>query len=333
MLWNSALLACLLFLSPNLQAAEPTGLRESVVFSENSPYSTNVELSRRTLSPITADALFANLAKDHKRMAGQPLVPDQERFILFVPPIMPPEGYGMLVFVGPWELAKLPQGWGDVLDQMGVIYVSAARSGNEQITLARREPLALMAASAVQTLYKVNPAHIFIGGMSGGSRVAERLAVAYPDLFKGALLEAGSDPIGEPGLEIPSKELFGQFQEESRLVFVTGDQDRINRELDQETLGSLASFCVFGTEVQTIPRLGHQIAPPGSLKQALKWLLDPQPIDRSGLEACRARLDSEVKAALDEAHTRSALEKLDAHYGGLAAPQSVDLAHQLSSPP
>lgn len=336
MRWNSAFLTCLLLLPPSLWAAEPIGLRETTVFSESSPFSSNIELSKRSLSPITADTLFANLAKEHKRMADQPLVPDQEHFILYVPPVMPPQGYGLLVFVGPWEEAKLPSGWSDVLDQFGVIYASAARSGNEQITLARREPLALMAASAVQKLYQVDPAHIFIGGLSGGSRVAERLAVAYPDLFKGALLNSGSDRIGEPGLEIPSKDLFRQFQEESRLVFVTGDQDRINVALDQETLGSLKELCVFGTEVQTMHRTGHQIAPTGSLMQALKWLLDSPPIDQQKLDSCRRHLDGEVEASLDEvrglrakgdeAGARSALERLDLRYGGLAAPESVGLA-------
>jgi len=91
----------------------------------------------------------------------------------------------------------LPQEWVSVLDRYGVIFVSAARSGNDESVSGRREPLALLAAHNIMKEHPVDPEHIYVAGFSGGSRIALRLALGYPDLFHGAILNAGSDSIGD----------------------------------------------------------------------------------------------------------------------------------------
>ena len=55
----------------------------------------------------------------------------------------------------------------------------------------------VLAAYNVMKRYAVDPQRVFVSGFSGGARVAMRLALAYPDLFRGALMDAGSDPIGD----------------------------------------------------------------------------------------------------------------------------------------
>lgn len=246
---------------------------EEVTFTLVSPFSRNEELMRRMLPRAEAAALAEGLAKQGKRLAGQPIDPTQERFVLHIPPAEPADGYALLVFVPPWQQAKIPRGWEEVLDRLGVIYVSAARSGNEEITLARREPLALIAAANVMAGYKVDPAKIFIGGFSGGSRVAERLAVGYPDLFRGALLDAGSDRIGDDDLPLPPDDLARRFREDSRLVFVTGENDSINRRLDADTMRSLDEIGMPHYVSQTVPWLGHAPLPASAFEMAIKALL------------------------------------------------------------
>ena len=66
--------------------------------------------------------------------------------MLYVPAHPPPAGYGLLVFIPPWQEARLPAGWAPILDQAGIIFVSAAGSGNAEKPLARRIPLALLGA-------------------------------------------------------------------------------------------------------------------------------------------------------------------------------------------
>ena len=50
----------------------------------------------------------------------------------------PPGGSGLLVFVPPWQEARVPPGWAGALDRNGTIFVSAAHSGNEENVMARR---------------------------------------------------------------------------------------------------------------------------------------------------------------------------------------------------
>ena len=58
-------------------------------------------------------------------------------------------------------------------------------------------PLALLAYENIRRSHTLDANRVYVGGMSGGSRVALRVALAYPDVFRGALLNAGSDPIGD----------------------------------------------------------------------------------------------------------------------------------------
>src|ERR1700689_892625 len=118
-------------------ADEPTGLREEVVFSEYTPLAANAELVRRMLSPLAAAQVQATLTQSHEKLIEQSVDLSAERFVLYVPPQAPPHGYGLLVFVPPWEEARLPPGWAQVLDRAGVIYVRAAHSGNGADVMAR----------------------------------------------------------------------------------------------------------------------------------------------------------------------------------------------------
>jgi hypothetical protein len=263
---------------------------DEVVFTDVSPMSRNEEIMRRLLAPAEARAIADGVAKQGKRLAEQPVDPAQERFVLHVPPQEPAGGYALLVFVPPWQQAKIPSGWAEVLDRLGVIYVSAARSGNEEVTMARRVPLALIAAANVTARYRVDPSQVFVGGFSGGSRVAERLALGYPDLFHGALLDAGADRVGdaEGELPLPPEDLLHRFQEDSRLVFVTGENDSLNRGLAADAMRSLGEICQFAFVDQSVPWLGHAILPPSAFEAALKALLVPAPLDRERLDRCRA---------------------------------------------
>jgi len=102
-------------------------------------------------------------------------------------------GYALLVFVPPWPDARVPWGGPPSWNNTVVIFVSAANSGNDASILDRREPLALLAAQNVMRRYPIDPERVYVGGFSGGSRVALRIALGYPDVFHGALLNAGSD--------------------------------------------------------------------------------------------------------------------------------------------
>jgi pimeloyl-ACP methyl ester carboxylesterase len=311
-----------------------TGFREDVQFSDYSPLSTNSELLRRVTSPLTGAQVQASLRRSSQHLIEQSIDLAAEKFVLYVPPAAPPHGYGVLVFVPPWQEARLPEGWSTVLDHYGVIYVSAARSGNEENVVGRREPLAVLEAHNVILRYPVDPTRVYVGGFSGGARIALRLALAFPDLFNGVLLNAGSDPLGTLLPPLPPEPLWRRFQESTRLVYLTGERDTVHLGMDGESLHSMHQWCVFNTDSQIIPGAAHELARPAALSAALQALLAP-PARNSKLPACQADIEGELSAQLqkvqsliahgDAGAAQKLLLEVDRRFGGLAAPRSLEL--------
>jgi dienelactone hydrolase len=328
----AALLASAAVAVPSSFAAAPTqpGLHTGVVLTASSPLASTAEIVRRTFSPLTAQHI-AEVAS----LAGQPLDIAQEKFVVYVPTRKPPQGYALLVFVPPWDVAMLPSGWASVLDDKGIVFVSAAHSGNDTKVEFRRLPLAVIAAQQMMRDYDVDPSRVLVGGFSGGSRVALRIALAYPDVFHGALLNSDSDPIGTAAIPLPPADLMHRFQDSSRLYYITGELDPGARNMQAASETSLQGWCVFDFQNTTMWHSGHATADQRTLSLALDTLLDPAPVKREGLAECRAGLQSELSSDLqriesltasgDKAAARRALIDLDTKFGGLSAPQIPDM--------
>jgi poly(3-hydroxybutyrate) depolymerase len=325
---------------PGTAASPTTGPQREMVFTDYSPLSASTELVRRLLSPLAAAQVQSMLARSSERLIEQSIDLSAERFVLYVPPVAPPAGYALLVFVPPWRDAWLPTGWESVLDRYGVIYVSAARSDNEENVMGRRAPLALLAAYNVMQHYPVDRERIYVGGFSGGSHTALRLALGFPDLFRGALLNAGSDPLGAGVPALPPAELFQRFQESTRLVYVTGEHDSERLAMDAASLESMRHWCVFDVDSEITPGAGHAVASPAALSEALHALGTHSQADPGKLAKCRADVAKDLSAQLGKAQSllasgkRSEAQKLliaiDRRFGGLAAPRSVELQSALN---
>jgi predicted esterase len=283
--------------------------------------------------------LERELAQSGKTLAGQSIQLADERFGVYVPPQRPAKGYGLLVFVPPWSDVRLPRGWSAVLDRRGVIFVSALKSGNEEDVFNRREPLAVLAADNVMALYAVDPERVYIGGFSGGSRVALRLALGYPDLFRGALLNGGSDPIGDRDLPLPPRDLFQQFLASSSIVYVTGEHDADHAVDESISVKSLHRWCMFNTVSQTEHRAAHTVAGAAALDGALGYLQQSREPQAGKVAPCRSAVEADLDARLQSAAALIAagqaagaeklLNAIDERFGGLAAPRSVELAARL----
>lgn len=316
------------------------GLQLDATFSEPSPLSTNTELAQRLLTPLYAMRVRQQLAQSGQTLREQPVDVTREHFVVYVPAVAPPRGYALLVFVPPWKEAKVPAGWAGDFDRRGMIFVSAANSGNEANIFDRREPLALLEAANIKARYPVDPEQVYIGGFSGGARVVLRLALGYPDVFRGALLMSGTDTIGDAQAPLPSAALFRQFQN-SRLVYLTGEDDWINLGKDIASRQSLRDWCVFDLDTEVMARTGHEKADPASLEQALEALDKHEPVDAAKLAACRARIEDALTKDLQRLEVivasgklrdaRTLLSKIDERYGGLAASQSIEFAERIDT--
>jgi hypothetical protein len=313
----------------------PGQLLSEVTFTAPSALASNEEIGRRLFTPLTLKRGLEAAAAKGLTLQEQALDLASERFVVYLPAgPAPAAGYGLLVFVAPWNEPTEPDQWKAALDRRGVIFVCAVNSGNNHQVYGRRLPLALHAYQNLIARYQIDPNRVYIGGLSGGSRVAEVTAMGYPDVFRGALLNAGSDPVGVDGLPPPRAELFAKFQA-MRIVYVTGSLDELNLRTDQVSRNSMRDWCVLNLETRTAPNLGHGELDAISFGRALEALEDPGAVDAGKLAGCNARLRqrlgarvAEVEAALargDRRSARSLLAAIDGEFGGVAARESLEL--------
>jgi pimeloyl-ACP methyl ester carboxylesterase len=311
-------------------------LQRDVVFTHYSPLTRSDELRRRLLSPLNALRASRKLAQSGRVLRDQTIDMAQERFAVYVPDAPAPAGgYALLVFVSPWPQAVVPQRSIPALNRHHMIFVSAAHSGNDADVMDRRIPLALLAEWNVTQRYRVDPSRVYIGGFSGGSRVALRIALDFPDVFHGALLDAGSDPIGNAQIPLPARELFQRFQNSTRLVYLTGKQDDANLAQDVRSRQSMRDWCVFNLDDAGSGMLhtGHQLAGPAAIEHALTVLDKPLPPFSAAHAGCRRDLDRSLAAKerqigdlvatarFDDA--QALLNKVDMRFGGLAAAPTI----------
>jgi pimeloyl-ACP methyl ester carboxylesterase len=336
MMCCASLLACAM-----LAAAVTPGPQGDVVFDRHSPLTTTTQLLDRAMSPLTAARLFAAYAAKHAAPTEYTIDLAAEHFAVYVPPATPPSrGYGLLVFVPPWPDARVPHAWRKTLDENGIIFVTAAHSGNDAPEVTRRMPLALDSYASIRARYPVDPQRVYVGGFSGGARVALRLAIAYPDLFRGALLDGGSDDIGSALVPLPDRPLLRQAQDHQRQVYLDRTADETNAPARARTsMASARDLCIADVHELSMFHRGHEPADVATWGRGLQLLEQARPSPSADADTCRARVESEVARAiahtnelvalgnLDEA--RKAAEAIDVRYAHLALPALLALWNKL----
>ena len=310
----------------------------AVTLDALSPLAGSEQLVERLLSPVTQLRIARYVERAGEGVADQSIKAGEETFDLFVPSSPGDAGYGVLVYVWPGDGISMPVSWRRKFESRHLIFIAARRSGNDENVLDRRVPLALHGLGYVSRHYRIDPQRIYIGGFSGGSRVAQKLALGYPDVFRGLLLTGGSDPIGTAGFVPPDRARMQLFQRRTRIVFATGTMDWPNQTKDARTRASFGDFCVRGMQMVSPSRTGHWVPEDGAMERVLRALERPV-ADDDARPGCDARLEAEIRARIDEVarlhasgrddEARDKLAGVDALYGGLAAPDSLRLAEAL----
>ena len=166
------------------------------------------------------------------------------------------------------------------LEKRGWLYAGANGSGNDHHT-AIRASLALDAVHNMCRQYNVNSNLVFIGGISGGGRMASELALVYADVFKGGgFYVIGCncyDPIPAPGgRTYPGfwpKKVPDLFTEAKRhwFVFLTGSKD-FNQ---PGTIGTYEAYKGSGFEhcfYNETPELAHAMPPAEDIEKGFAFL-------------------------------------------------------------
>lgn len=328
-----ALMAGLLILGEISAATSPS---QRFTLDALSPLASASELTSRLLTPVTQDRILKFREKVDFSFREQTIEVGEEPYELFVPEPAADGTYGLLVFIWPGDEIQVPEGWWKVLREHHIIYVASRRSSNIENIFDRRVPLALHGYEYARRRYDLDPERVYIGGFSGGSRTAQRVVMAYPDVFHGVLLIGGSDALGgESGFTLPSAPLSRELQQRTRFVFSTGGNDSPNRAKDARTRKDLEALCMQG--IRLVPQNGveHWVPDGRGFARALTQLEMPVP-QHADAVACADALGRSIQAQLDAVAKKveddeldeagRVLAQLDAHYGGLAAPRSVELS-------
>lgn len=171
---------------------------------------------------------------------------------------------GLLVFVKPVDTGEMPEGWGPVLDRANLIWVAADGYGNDR-PRAERVLAAMAAVALVERLQSVDESRVYIGGMSGGGRIASQVITRFPRRFDGALYIVGADFwTGEEQRYLPGIVA-------NRYVFVTGVRDFNRREMKRV----FARYQAAGAKhslLLDLPGFGHEYPDAGGLATAIGFL-------------------------------------------------------------
>lgn len=209
----------------------------------------------------------------------------KEKFKLVVPPSYSHKaGWGLFIFVNADDAPGLPKEYESILEKRKLLAAAPYRAGNSR-NIFDRFRLAIDAAFNLQKKFNIDPNRVYVSGFSGGARVSSMLAVAYADLFSGAIPFCGVNfyteipstagkhwPIGY----IPVDEALKIAKASGRYVLVTGEKDF--------NLQNTRAVFEYGFKAEgfqhvkllEVPAMGHSTAPAEWLEKGLEFLDRPK---------------------------------------------------------
>ena len=212
---------------------------------------------------VTISQLFP--AEEARRLAPTMRTDRKVTFRVRVPASEGP--HGVLVFVHPGFNAQPVPGWTDVLDRRDLAYIAAEGFGNDKPG-DQRALAALLALTHLSRTQRIDGARRYIGGMSGGGKMASQVLTLFPAFFDGALCIVGANPIRPDARLAP--QLAGK-----RVVFMTGSKD-FNHYDVVAAYKQLVAAGLAQAHLIDLPAFGHQYPDAEQLEAALD-LLDPRP--------------------------------------------------------
>lgn len=168
---------------------------------------------------------------------------------------------GVLIYISPKPGARMPDAWGEVLDEHHLIWVGALDSGNE-VHVARRAGYALLAPAAAALVQSIDSSRSLLTGFSGGGRVASMMMPIYPGRFAGALFICGANPLISATQDTVDA-LTGM-----PMVFLTGTED-FNLEDTRMAFSTYQHTGLAKAQLMVVDGMGHALPEATDLNAAL----------------------------------------------------------------
>ncbi len=245
----------------------------------------------------------------------------QQAFELFVPEqYSPDKSWPVILFVSPDNRGTGFQAWRRVCSREQIIFASPHAAGNNT-PMPTRIRIVMDVLDDLRRRYNVDPDRTYIGGFSGGGRVACSIAFALPEYFGGVL------PVCAGGELREESSLRRRVIDRLSVAHLTGESD-FNRgeceRLHQTELSGVGVRC----RTWVAPELGHAIPNADILAEAFEWLEAGLP-DRRALakrwpaSSLKDPVSREDWAALLLQEGRQRLQRRDTFHSGLMQIKSV----------
>ncbi len=243
----------------------PSAESQDTRFTQTAPYSDETNLTRHFgyTVPLPAYAITNE--------SFQVVIPDT---------YSTNSSWGLLVWISPSDDPAIPAEWRKELINHQLLFVSAHGAGNQRHPLDRFR-LALDATCNLCRRCKVDRRRIYIGGFSGGARLASMLGVAYADIFTGTLCICGVNFYTDvaalqgkyyPATYSPDAGALVLGKRSGRFVLLTGEHDE-NRENTQRVCASGFKREGFRNVLYLeVPGMGHTMPDATVLRTALDYL-------------------------------------------------------------
>jgi predicted esterase len=189
----------------------------------------------------------------------------KQRFELYVPArISPRKPAPLILFISPGQKGTGLTQFRSLCDREGVLFASPHQAGN-QTPGPRRIRIVMDTLDEVRRRFSVDPDRTYIGGFSGGGRIAFTIATALPEYFGGII------PVCAGGQLRPESWLRQRVIDRLRVALITGETDFNRGEIERMTQTQLSSVGAT-SRVWTVARLGHGIPSGKTLSDAFDWL-------------------------------------------------------------
>lgn len=161
-----------------------------------------------------------------------------EKFRIWIPASYKhADPWGLFIYISAGNGPSIPGSYLPLFEKRKILAVSAHRSGNSR-NIIDRFRLAIDADFNMRKRFNIDPKRVYLSGFSGGARTASMLAVAYSEVFSGAIPLCGvnfyKNIPGESGRYwplgyLPTKQAIRTAKAGGRYVLMTGENDA-NRE-------------------------------------------------------------------------------------------------------
>lgn len=192
--------------------------------------------------------------------------------------------WGLFVYISADDSPGLPAAYEAALEKRKLLAIAPYRAGNGR-NIFDRFRLAIDANFNMTRRFNIDPDRVYLSGFSGGGRVASMAAVAYADLFAGAIPLCGvnfyTDIPSEPGKAwprgyIPVDEALKIAKPKGRYVLMTGEKDFNLKNTQAVFEQGFKKEGFKHAKLLEVPGMGHAPPPADWLDKGLEFLDRPK---------------------------------------------------------